>query len=213
MPPRLDRRGFFITIEGGDGVGKTTQASLLVEWLHQHNHPDAILTREPGGSSLGEKLRAIVLEEPNVVPMAELFLFQALRSQHLDEVIRPSLEKGKIVICDRYIDSTLAYQGYGRGIDIEFIQKMNEFTIDDAVPDLTVILHASASVSLKRSTRQQQMELRGLEFQQAVHEGFLEIAAQNPDRCQVIVVRQDPSHTLELIVEVVRNALARRRRP
>lgn len=134
------KRGLFITFEGPEGVGKSTQASLLVDRLREE-YAGVIQTREPGGTSLGKKLRALLLHsDETIFPAAELFMMMADRAQHVAELIRPALEEGQIVVCDRYVDSTIAYQGWGRGWDVRTLWKLHEIAAEDLMPDLTLVL-------------------------------------------------------------------------
>lgn len=160
---------------------------------------------------MGERLRAALVNH-SLAPWAELLLFQALRAQHVAEVIQPALARGQVVICDRYADSTMAYQGFGRGLDRSAISWLTERVTDGAVPDLTLMLDAPAVAGLRRSRRHQQMERRGLAFQRRVRAGFLTIARQSPRRCRVIPVQASPAATQRLIRQVVQRALARRHR-
>ncbi len=205
MPARL-RRGFFITIEGGDGSGKSTQATRLARWLRRQGYA-VTLTREPGGTPVGERLRRMVLGHPALGPWTELLVFQAARAQHVAEVIRPHLRRGAIVICDRYADSTMAYQGYGLGLDRRLIARVTRAVTAGAVPDLTLILDGSASAGLRRTRRRQRMERRGLAFQQRVCRGFRAIARQHPRRCRLIPVQPAPAATQALMRRAVRDAL------
>jgi len=211
MPPRLDRRGFFITLEGGDGSGKSTHTVRLVRWLCAQGYA-AQATREPGGTPLGERVRHSLLETPALAPWAECLLFQALRAQHVVEVIAPALARGRVVVCDRYSDSTMAYQGYGLGLDRATITGLTRLVTRGAVPDLTIILDAPPAIGLRRARIRRTMERRGLTFQRQVRRGFLAIARREPARCRVIRVQPTSSSTQTLIRQVVSDALARRRR-
>lgn len=173
----------FITFEGPDGSGKTTQSKLLHNELLQLKKP-VIWTREPGGTQTGQKIRNLLLDNPSVKlsPETELFLFCADRAQHLTEIIRPALAEGKIVICDRYIDSTTAYQSGGRGFDSALIAKLNEYSTNGLTPDLTFLLDIPSSAGLKRATRQKtdKFEQESLDFHQKVRQKYLELAKNNP---------------------------------
>lgn len=211
MPSRVSR-GFFITMEGGDGSGKSTQAVRLARWLRGQGYR-VTLTREPGGTRLGETLRAALLGASRRDPWTELLLFQAARAQHAAEVIRPRLQRGDVVVCDRYADSTMAYQGYGLGLDRRLIARLTQAVTRGAAPDLTLILDAPASAGLHRARRRQAMERRGLAFQRRVRAGFWAIARQAPGRCRVLSIGPTPAVTHRIIQEVVTHALSRRRRP
>lgn len=212
MPARVARRGFFITLEGGDGCGKSTHAARLVRWLRGRGYT-VVATREPGGTPLGERVRRDLLEAPALAPWAELLLFQALRAQHVTEVIRPALARGWVVVCDRYSDSTMAYQGYGLGLDRTVIARLTRLVAAGAEPDLTVVLDTSPTAGLRRARARRQMERRGLVFQRRVRAGFLAIARRAPRRCRVISLQRDPQTTFQRIRSEVADALARRRRP
>lgn len=212
MLSRVTRSGFFITLEGGDGCGKSTQAARLARWLRRQGYA-VTLTREPGGTRVGEAVRAWLVGHPRLDPWAELCLFQAARAQHVTEVIRPRLARGMIVICDRYADSTMAYQGYGLGLDRRLIAQLTAAVTRGAAPDLTLILDDAAAAGLRRARRRQRMERRGLVFQRRVLAGFRAIARRAPRRCRVIRVQPHPQATFALIHEVVTDALSRRHRP
>lgn len=188
--------GMFITFEGADGCGKTTQLKLLAEFLRQ-NGKTVVVTREPGAPGLGEKLREILLNyEGEVSPRCESFLFLADRAQHIDMVVNPALEAGKYVLCDRHTDSTIAYQGYGRGLDIAQIKMLNEIAINGRKPDLTFIFDVDAETSETRvGSNKDRMERAGREFHERVRRGYLELAKQEPGRIKVI----DAAQSIEAI--------------
>lgn len=182
-------RGTFITFEGGEGTGKSTQIALLARRLEAVGH--SVLTlREPGGSAIGEKIRAVLLDPANheMDAVAELFLYEAARAQVVAEIIDPALEKGMVVLCDRFFDSTTAYQGYGRGIDLERIYTLNRAAVGECMPDRTIILDLDPERGLYRATRSaiDRLEAAGLEFHTRVREGFLAIAQGEPDRVKVV---------------------------
>ena len=178
----------FITFEGGEGSGKTTLILALVKWLKEH-HIDCVATREPGGSDIAEKIRAIILDEQNTHMRArtEALLFAASRVQHLEETVIPALEQGKIVLCDRYIDSSLAYQGYARGLGFDAILKINTFALEH-MPDVTVYINSDPQIGLARikSRDNNRLDLEKLEFHQKVREGYLTLANLYPSRYMVI---------------------------
>lgn len=180
-------KGLFITFEGGDGCGKTTQIRLLDEYLRKKGY-QTLLTREPGSKGLGEKLREILLNyDGEVSSVCESFLFLADRAQHVDCIIKPALEAGVIVLCDRHIDSTVAYQGYGRGIDLDRISRLNEIATSGLKPDLTIVLDVDVETSQMRvGAEKDRMESAGIEFFERVRRGFLEIAKQEPQRVKVV---------------------------
>jgi len=180
--------GLFITFEGGEGCGKSTHSRLLFKKLAQQNIP-AVLTHEPGGTALGDELRRVVKrrQDSSVSPEAELFLFAASRAQLVAEVIRPALEEGKVVICDRFTHSTLAYQGHGRGLDLTIVERINSIAVQNLKPDLTIFLDISPEQGLARKrSAKDRFELEDLSFHRRVREGYLKTAAAEPDRWLVI---------------------------
>lgn len=197
-------KGLFITFEGADGCGKTTQIKLLDEYLRAKGY-QTLLTREPGSKGLGEKLREILLNyDGEVSPVAESFLFLADRAQHIDCIIKPALEKGTIVLCDRHTDSTLAYQGYGRGLNLEEIRKLNKIATSGLTPDLTIVLDVDIETSQARvGAEKDRMESAGIEFFQRVRNGFLEIAKQEPERVKVINSADSIENIHKKVVELV----------
>ena len=197
-------KGLFITFEGGDGCGKTTQINLLDEYLRSKGYK-TLLTREPGSKGLGIKLREILLNyDGEVSPVCESFLFLADRAQHVDCIIKPALEKGTIVLCDRHTDSTVAYQGYGRGLDLEQIHRLNKIATSGLKPDLTIVLDVDVETSQKRvGTEKDRMESAGIEFFERVRKGFLEIAKQEPERVKVVDSTQSIEEIHKQILELV----------
>jgi dTMP kinase len=178
-------KGLFITFEGIDGCGKTTQIELLTEQLKK-NHQDFIVFREPGGTKIGEKIRHILLDNGNMAMEAktELLLYSASRYQLSKQKLIPEIKEGKVVICDRFYDSTTAYQGYGRGLDINFINSLNKFATDRLVPDLTFFIDISLQERKKRIRNDQldRLESEQNHFHERVREGFLKICKNNEDR-------------------------------
>lgn len=200
-------KGLFITFEGADGCGKTTQMKLLAEYLQKKGH-EVVLTREPGGKGLGEKVREILLNyDGEVSDRCESFLFLADRAQNIDIIVNPAVEAGKIVLCDRHTDSTVAYQGYGRGLDLERINLLNNLATNDRKPDLTFVFDIDTETSMKRVGKEKdRMESAGLEFHNRVRDGYLKIAQQEPERIKVI----DASKSIEDIHKDVLNQLAKK---
>jgi dTMP kinase len=203
------RTGIFISLEGGEGAGKTTQAQLLRQRLERLGHK-VVVTREPGGTPLSEEIRRIILRpsaapRPNssssdLPPEAELLLFLAARAQLVAEVIRPALERGEIVVCDRYSDSTLAYQGYGRGLDLEAVKAADRLATGGLRPDLSVLLDLPVDVGLARKKADAEWDTigqEGREFHERVHAGFAEIVAGEPSRWVVV----DATLSSEVIAE------------
>jgi len=181
------KKGLFITFEGIDGCGKTTQIELLKDYLEQNGHT-VLLTREPGAKGLGEKLREILLNyDGEVSSNCESFLFLADRAQHIDTIIRPSIEKGVIVLCDRHTDSTVAYQGYGRMLDLKQIHSLNNIATSGLKPNMTFVLDISIETSLERIGKgRDRMENAGVEFFQRVRNGYIEISRQEPNRVKLL---------------------------
>ena len=186
--------GKFITFEGGEGCGKSTQIKLLSAYLEGRGY-DVLQVREPGGTAVGERIREILLakESDGLDPMAELMLYEAARAQIVQEVIRPALEQGKIVLCDRFYDSTVAYQGYGRGLDVQLIHRLNSAATAGLAPDLTVLFMIDPAEGLRRAMgatggdgQGDRIEAAGLAFHQRVLEGFASIAQQDPERVAVV---------------------------
>ena len=180
--------GLFITFEGGEGCGKSTQSRLLLKKLEQQDIP-VVLTHEPGGTALGNELRRALKRRWGsfISPQAELFLLAASRAQLVAEVIRPALEEGKVVICDRFAYSTLVYQGYGRGLDFTAIKMVNNMATRYLNPDLVILLDISPEQGLARKqSLKDRFELEDLSFHQRVREGYLKMAAAEPDRWLVI---------------------------
>jgi len=181
------KKGLFITFEGADGCGKTTQITLLAEYLKSRNI-EAIITREPGAKGLGVKIRELLLNyNGEVSPTCESFLFLADRAQHVDCIIKPALESGKVVLCDRHTDSTVAYQGYGRNLDIDKIKNLNNIATGGLKPDLTIVFDIDVETSMQRVGKEKdRMESSGIEFYKRVRKGFIEIAQMEPNRVKVI---------------------------
>jgi dTMP kinase len=179
----------FITFEGSEGCGKSTQARALWQRLVRRGIP-ALLTHEPGGTALGNRLRYVLKRrlQDKISPLSELFLFAACRAQIVDEVIRPGLEQGKVVICDRFSDSTTAYQGYGRGLNLETIEEINDLATGGIKPHLTVLLDIPADTGLgrKTSTSKDRFEAEEIVFHHKVRDGYLELATAEPQRWLVI---------------------------
>ncbi len=178
--------GLFITLEGIDGVGKSTQALLLAEYLQNKGY-DVVHTFEPGGTSLGQSIRKMLLDPDNqqLAPVTEILLYAADRAQHVAEVIRPALAQGKVVVCERYIDSSVAYQGYGLGLPVDVIREINRLATGGLEPGFTICLDAEPRTALERA-KGDRIEKRDLTYYERVRAGFLSIAAQNPQRVVVV---------------------------
>ena len=192
----------FITFEGGEGCGKSVQAKVLYEKLCREGIP-AILTFEPGGTPLGDEICRILKwnKDLDIIPLTELLLFNASRSQLMDKIVKPNLEKGKVVICDRFTDSTIVYQGYGRGLDMEVIRKINYIATQRLYPDLTILLDLPVETGFTRksNSRQDRFENEDTTFHERVRRGYLKLAAEVPERFFVI----DASQSKETIADVI----------
>lgn len=199
----------FITFEGADGCGKTTQIELVNKYLQEKGYK-TLVTREPGAKGLGEKLREILLNyEGEVSPNCESFLFLADRAQHVDCIIKPALKNNTIVLCDRHTDSTIAYQGYGRQLDIQEIKKLNDIAVNGLKPDLTIVFDIDIETSMQRVGKtKDRMESAGMEFFNRVRNGYLAIAQEEPNRVKVInsadTIENIHTKVIELVEEVIK---------
>ena len=189
--------GVFITLEGPEGAGKTVQARRLVDFLRAEGNP-ASLTREPGGTRLGEQVRSIVLAQAEagheIDPLADALLFNAARAQLVAEVIKPALAADEVVVCARFADSTLAYQGYGAGVGLSELRSLAEIATAGVVPDLTILLDVPPAVGLARKADESRNRFEAafdLQFHERVRAGFLELARDEPDRWRVIDATRD----------------------
>ncbi|KJS87913.1 MAG: thymidylate kinase [Peptococcaceae bacterium BICA1-8] len=202
--------GIFITLEGCDGSGKTTQVDLLKKRLKELEIP-CLVTREPGGTPISEKVRSIILDEQNnsMVWRTEALLYAASRAQLIGENIVPSLNNGIHVICDRYVDSTLAYQGYGRGLNIDDLIAINDFATSGLKPHLTILLDIKPEEAIQRFSRRKtdRLEKEKLEFHQRVREGYLQIAKKEPDRFKIINALESIKEVHEEILNKVLSTL------
>ena len=201
-------RGVFITLEGGDGSGKTTQAELLREWLATEGRT-VVRTREPGGTEVGVEVREIVLHHRgDITPRAEALLYAADRAHHVATVVRPALERGEVVIQDRYIDSSVAYQGAGRVLDPEAVRGISDWATDGLTPDLTILLDLDADSARGRldeaRTRYDRLEAEASEFHDRVRAAYLELAGAEPGRFLVV----DASRPVDEIAEAIRARVA-----
>ncbi len=203
------KKGLFITFEGADGCGKTTQLNLIAEYLKAKGF-DILLTREPGGKGLGEKIREILLNYDGVVSdRCESFLFLADRAQNIDTIINPAVEQGKIVLCDRHTDSTVAYQGRGRGLDINRINYLNNIATNGRTPDLTLVFDVDIETSNKRvGAEKDRMESSGDEFFNRVRTGYLELAKSEPDRIKVIDATKSVEDVHKQVVKIVETKIS-----
>lgn len=198
----MGREGFFITLEGGDGSGKTTVLGRVAAYLQNHSMP-YVITREPGGIEIAEKIRSIILDPAHTAMDArtEALLYAAARSQHLAEVVEPALKEGLTVLCDRFVDSSLVYQGYARGLGIEEVRSINNFATGGRTPDLTFYLDVEPEVGLSRIAANQdrevnRLDLESLSFHQKVREGYQLVTQSDPERIVVLDANR-PIHMVE----------------
>jgi len=207
-------KGIFITFEGIEGSGKSTQLELLAKGLEAKGL-QVIKTQEPGGTRIGAMIRKILLDPRNKViePMTELMLYEASRAQHIKEVILPSIREGRIVLCDRFSDATIAYQGYGRGLSLDEIKGLEALITDGLRPSLTILLDIDPEKGLLRakkriekdsSIREGRIEQEGFSFHKRVREGYLKIAEGEPDRIKVIMADGSREEVHRKIIEVVK---------
>jgi len=200
--------GLFITLEGIDGSGKSTQARMLADWLSARGHPVA-LTREPGGTKAGEVIRALVLSHDHTIPPeAELFLYLADRAVHVAQVVRPALQGGRVVVCERFTDSTLAYQGYGRGLDLELLRELNVMAAGGLSPDLTVVLDVPPERARLDGSRLDRLESEGEGFSRRVAQGFRDLARREPQRIKLADGTPEVGVVHAAVVELVRELLS-----
>jgi dTMP kinase len=206
-------QGVFITLEGIDFCGKSTQADMLVRHLKKCGH-EPLFLREPGGTALSEKVREILLNrgDVDVTDRAELLLFLAARAQLVDEVIMPAIESGKIVVCDRFYDSTYAYQGFARGLSFDAIREMNTFATFGLVPNLTLLYDLAVEVAQRRGTvtvpAHDRLEKEKADFHQRVRDGYLELASHDPERIKVIDAEPDPAEVWKRTWELTWQSLS-----
>lgn len=198
------KKGLFITFEGADGCGKTTQLEMIADLLKQKGL-QVTTTREPGAGKMGKALREILLHyDGDVSSRCELFLYLADRAQHIDMTVKPAIEDGVVVLCDRHTDSTLAYQGYGRGLDLPELRMLNDIAVDGCKPDLTLLYDVSVEVAQTRVGKEKdRLESEGITFHNKVRNGYLELAKNEPERFVVI----DASKTIEEVFEETKNAV------
>jgi dTMP kinase len=212
--------GLFITFEGIEGSGKTTQIRRLKRYLTERGIP-CVVTREPGGSPIGEKIRNILLnpDHGQIAPLTELLLYEAARSQHVEEVIKPLLKKGTVILCDRFSDASLAYQGYGRGIELELIKKLNRLATDRIQPDVTFLLDCPPRVGLRRAidrnqrgetAKEDRFERESLSFHRRVRKGYLALAKPHPKRVKLIDAGQGEGKVFETIRQIVDELIHRK---
>lgn len=202
------KKGLFITFEGMDGCGKSTQLNLLADYLKEKGY-EVIVTREPGAKGLGEKLREILLNyDGEVSSNCEAFLFLADRAQHIDTLVKPAIEAGKVVLCDRHTDSTVAYQGYGRGVDLKQIKMLNNIATSGFKPDLTFVFDIDIATSQARvGKNKDRMESAGVEFHKKVREGYLEIAENESSRVKLLSGMDTIENIFEGVKIIINNLI------
>jgi dTMP kinase len=206
----------FITFEGIEGCGKSTQMKLAAEWLEQRGHP-VCRTREPGGTEIGASIRKLLLSENStgMAPLSEALLYMADRFQHIQDVIRPALQDGKVILCDRYHDSTIAYQGYARKIPLEFLNAIWTRSGCEVEPDLTILLDLDPATGITRSLRklatqqvdESRFEKEALQFHMDVRNGFLSIAQQNPHRVRVLDASGSIDSIHQKVIQILQEKL------
>ena len=204
------KKGKFITFEGGEGSGKSTQIDVLLAKL-KNEGIDVLKTREPGGTNVGEKIRELLVSggRNDLTPLSELFLNSSSRKEHIEKLIKPSLDTGKWVLCDRFTDSTLVYQGYAHGLDLEVIRNLNKLTVGEYIPDLTFILDLSPEIGLKRAKKRNNNENRyeqmDISFHYKIRESFLKIANTDEKKYKIINANLNKNEISEDIFKIVVN--------
>lgn len=207
-------KGLFITFEGSEGCGKSTQSKVLYNYLKRKDYP-AVYLREPGGAKISEKIRKILLNPKNhITPLCEMLLYMASRAQVFQEIIKPALKKGKIIICDRFLDSTFAYQGFGLGVDINLIKYIGNLVTKGIKPDFTIFLDLPIKIGLKACGNVlDRIEKRSFSYHQRVKRGYLKLAKLEPKRIKIIKVDKDKFKTQEKLREFLEDVLQRYKRP
>lgn len=218
-PAPTDTTGYFVVFEGGDGSGKSTQVQALCQWLESEGR-ETVRTREPGGTELAERIRGLLLdpEQPPVDPVTEALLFAAARSSHVRSVIAPALRRGAVVVSDRFIDSSLAYQGVGRDLGEAWVESINERAVDGVLPDLTVVLDLPVEEARRRrelresaaASTADRIEAEGEAFQQRLRDVFLRRAHTSPERYLVLDARQPQEKLTQTVIERLRHDLSTR---
>ncbi len=203
--------GLFISFEGTDGSGKTTQIKLLEAYIRQKGY-ETVLTREPGGTRVSELIRDMVLDPENreITPLTEMILYAASRAQHVAQVIKPAVDRGKIVICDRFVDSSYAYQGCGRGVDLKVVADVNRAAVNGIVPHMTFFLDIVPEISLGRrlnSTGADRIEQEKMDFHRRVYEGYKKMAGLYPERIKTIDAAKTVNEISAQIIEYVNDLL------
>lgn len=198
----MGKWGFFITFEGIEGSGKSTLANMLYEKLKVYDFP-VVFTREPGGTDVGEKIREIILNKNfDIDPYSELFLFLVARRENIKRIIIPSLREGKIVICDRFDDSTFAYQGFGRNIPLRFITRVNKLVTEEIKPNLTFLIDVPVNIGFSRIKKEDRIEMEKNDFHERVRKGFLTIAKRAKKRVVVLNGEDNLERNIEICEEI-----------
>ena len=204
----MERRGKFITFEGCEGCGKSTQVRLFNEYLNKENIPH-IFTREPGGEKISEEIRRILLDANNaeMTDECEALLYAAARVQHLHDRVEPALSKGELVFCDRYVDSSLAYQAYARGLGTEFVENINAYALKNYLPDVTVFIDLTPEDAFKRkhgADENDRLEQAGMEFHRRVYAGYKALAEKYPNRFVCVDGKQNPQEVFHEILRILK---------
>ena len=204
----MERRGKFITFEGCEGCGKSTQVRLFNEYLNKENIPH-IFTREPGGEKISEEIRRILLDANNaeMTDECEALLYAAARVQHLHDRVEPALSKGELVFCDRYVDSSLAYQAYARGLGTEFVENINAYALKNYLPDVTVFIDLTPEDAFKRkhgADENDRLEQAGMEFHRRVYAGYKALAEKYPNRFVCVDGKQTPQEVFNEILRILK---------
>lgn len=209
----MNRKPLFITIEGGEGSGKTTMIGRLSAYFQNHSIP-YLITREPGGIEIAEKIRSVILdpEHTSMDARTEALLYAAARRQHLVEKVEPALAEGLTVLCDRFVDSSLVYQGLGRGIGIEEVWNINRFAIENRMPALTLLLDIDPELGMSRIMANKEREynrldMESLAFHQKVREGYLQVAARDPERVKIIDASRTPAQVERAMIAVLESTV------
>mgnify|MGYP002652430735 FL=1 len=210
-PRAAGRPGLFVVFEGGDAVGKSTQVRRLVSWLSMHDIPHMV-TRQPGGTRLGAELRRLLLDPAHseLTSRAEALIYAADKAQNVDELIRPALKEGRVVVCDRYVDSMIAYQGAGRVLDLEEVTQVATWATGGLRPDLTVLLDADPLVAVASLRDRDRLEAAGLEVHQRARSHFLDLASRDPERYLVLDAREPRETIAQAVVTRVHQLLGSR---
>lgn len=204
----MNTRGKFITFEGCDGCGKSTQLRMLSEYLEKQGIAH-VFTREPGGGKISEEIRQILLDGKNaeMTDECEALLYAAARVQHLADRVEPALKEGKLVVCDRYVDSSLAYQGYARGLGVDFVTKINAYALENYLPDVTVFIDLSPMDAFERkhgADENDRLEQAGMSFHKKVYEGYKNLAKENPNRFAVLDGRKTPDEVFADVLKLLK---------